>query len=93
MEYYESRIKVNGEWRLLLIVKSTEPTEFGTNLIFDEPSRNILYTINGVYRQFEEDGFFIYWFLPIEKIIQSKEWQEETSSLKEILDAMLGVTE
>ena len=69
MSHYESRIKVNNEWRTLLVVKSDIQQEFANSISFEVGARTVIYHIDGVYRQFEEGEEYTYWFLPSYKEI------------------------
>ena len=69
MNHHESRLKVNGEWRNLLIVSSNTPEVFGNTITFEVGNSTETYHVNGVFRQFQEDGLNFYWFLPTIKTI------------------------
>lgn len=65
MTYTEQKIKVNGSWRWVLVVASTEPQTF------DEPKKivngNTIYHTEGLYRASEDNGNYYYWFI-LEKV-------------------------
>ena len=97
MYHYESRIKVNEEWRTLLVVKSDTQQEFTDSISFEIGEKTIIYYTNGVYRQFEEDGKYTYWFLPSYKetiITQDAEARETIILLEQQLtDTQMALCE
>lgn len=89
MTHYETQLNVNNEWRTLLVVKSDVPQEFSYNLTFEEVNSIITYFTKGVYRSFETDGEFIYWFLPTGKeitYIKDEVARESVGILNALLD-------
>lgn len=95
MKHYESRIKINGEWRTLLVVKSDIPEDFNNSISFEVGERTIIYYTEGIYRQFEKAGEYIYWFLPSYKesiITQDATAREDISDLEnQMTDTQLAL--
>ena len=67
MTYAESYRQINNTWHLLLIVKTSEPTAFGSLISFESGDYTCIYSVNTPMRTFVEDGEYYYWFLPTSK--------------------------
>ena len=55
MTYAESYIQINNTWHLLLIVKTSEPTAFGSLISFESGDYTCIYSVNTPMRTFVED--------------------------------------
>lgn len=97
MRHHESKINVNNEWRSLLVLVCDEAQVFPDVITIEEESRTLSYHTSGIYRQFEEDGKFIYWFLPtLKETIKTVDTaaREEAALLEEQLtDTQLALCE
>ena len=69
MTYAESYIQINNTWHLLLTVKTSEPTAFGSLISFESGDYTCIYSVNTPIRTFVEDNKYYYWFLPTSKKI------------------------
>lgn len=69
MTYAESYIQINNTWHLLLTVKTSEPTTFGSLISFELGDYTCIYSVNTPIRTFVEDNKYYYWFLPTSKKI------------------------
>lgn len=65
MTYAESYIQINNTWHLLLIVKTSEPTAFGSLISFESGDYTCIYSVNTPMRTFVEDGEYYYHLLPV----------------------------
>ena len=61
MTYTEQKIKINGAWRWVLVVSSTEP------ITLEDPKKivhgNTTYLTEGLYREAEDNGNYYCWFV------------------------------
>ena len=67
MTFEEKRIVVNHKIQKLLIVTSDSPVSFGTTIKNERDNEVDIYYVPYLYRSFEENGQYIYWFLPTSK--------------------------
>lgn len=67
MQYVESNIKINGEWKLLLVVKSDNPQTFGSLISFTENNFTYIYEVNLPLKLIFENNEYYYWFVPLSK--------------------------
>lgn len=56
MTYAESYIQINNTWHLLLTVKTSEPTTFGSLISFELGDYTCIYSVNTPIRTFVEDN-------------------------------------
>lgn len=67
MQYVESNIKINGEWKLLLVVKSDNPQTFGSLISFTENNFTYIYEVSLPLKLIFENNEYYYWFVPLSK--------------------------
>lgn len=67
MQYVESNIKINGEWKLLLVVKSDNPQTFGSLISFTENNFTYIYEVSLPLKLIFENNKYYYWFVPLSK--------------------------
>ena len=67
MQYVESNIKINDEWKLLLVVKSDSPQTFGSLISFTENNFTYIYEVSLPLKLIFENNEYYYWFVPLSK--------------------------
>ena len=67
MQYVESNIKINDEWKLLLVVKSDNPQTFGSLISFTENNFTYIYEVSLPLKLIFENNEYYYWFVPLSK--------------------------
>ena len=67
MQYVESNIKINEEWKLLLVVKSDNPQTFGSVISFTENNFTYIYEVSLPLKLIFENNEYYYWFVPLSK--------------------------